>query len=70
MINFAKDSNPYDDVTFLHMDIGNITGYEENSFDYSIMCQVIHEIPSDVQIEVITELMRVGRKTIIPSPML
>lgn len=65
MIDFAKKSNPYDDVIFLHMDIGNITEYEEHSFDYSIMCQVIHELPSNEQIKVLTELMRVGRKTII-----
>ena len=65
MIDFAQKSNPYDDVIFLHMDIGNVTGYEENSFDYSIMCQVIHELPADQQIKVINELMRVGRETII-----
>ncbi len=65
MINFANKSNCYDDVNFLQMDIGNITEYGENSFDYSIMCQVIHELPSDKQINVINELMRVGRKTII-----
>lgn len=65
MIEFAKKSNPYDDVIFSHMDISNITGHGENSFDYSIMCQVIHELPSDKQIKVINELVRVGRKTLI-----
>ena len=65
MIAFAKKSNPYGDVTFLHMDIGNIAEFGENSFDYSITCQVIHELPSDNRIGVINELMRVGKKTII-----
>jgi len=65
MIDFANKSNCYDDVKFLHMDIGNISGYGEDSFDYSIMCQVIHELPSDKRMNVINELMRVGRKTII-----
>jgi len=65
MIDFASKTNPYDDVKFLHMDIGNITMYEENSFDYSVLCQVIHELPSDNRMNVIKELMRIGKKTII-----
>jgi ubiquinone/menaquinone biosynthesis C-methylase UbiE len=65
MIDFAKKSNPYGDVNFFHMDVGDITGCEERSFDYSVMCQVIHELPSDKQPEVVNELMRVARKTII-----
>ena len=65
MLKFARKSNPYDDVQFLHIDIGNITDYRANSFDYSIVCQVIHELPTDKQINVINELMRVGRRTII-----
>ncbi len=65
MLEFARKSNPFEDVKFLHMDIGNIKKYAENSFDYSIMCQVIHELPSANQINVINELMRIGRKTII-----
>jgi ubiquinone/menaquinone biosynthesis C-methylase UbiE len=65
MIDFAKKSNSYDDVNFLHMDVGDISGYKENSFDYSVMCQVIHELPSEKQPKVINELMRVAKKTII-----
>ena len=65
MIEFAKKSNCYNDVDFLHMDIGNLIAFEENQFDYSVMCQVIHELPKDKQIEVIKELLRVGKKTLI-----
>jgi ubiquinone/menaquinone biosynthesis C-methylase UbiE len=65
MIDFAKKLNCYNDVEFLHIDIGDITAFEENHFDYSVMCQVIHELPSDKQRNVIKELRRVGRKTII-----
>jgi ubiquinone/menaquinone biosynthesis C-methylase UbiE len=65
MIDFAKKSNPYADVNFLHMDVGDITGCEEQSFDYSVMCQVIHELPQDKQPKVVNELLRVAIKTII-----
>jgi ubiquinone/menaquinone biosynthesis C-methylase UbiE len=65
MIDFANKSNNYKEIEFLHMDIGNINAFGKNHFDYSIMCQVIHELPEDKRINVIKELMRVGRKTII-----
>jgi ubiquinone/menaquinone biosynthesis C-methylase UbiE len=65
MIDFANKSNCYNDVEFLHMDTGDLSTFEENHFDYSIMCQVIHELPSDKQMNAIKEIMRVGRKTII-----
>ena len=65
MIDYANKSNRHNDVEFLHMDIGDIAAYEENHFDYSIMCQIIHELTSNEQINIIKEIMRVGRKTII-----
>jgi ubiquinone/menaquinone biosynthesis C-methylase UbiE len=65
MLNFASKSNTFNDVKFLHMDIGNIREYGENSFDYAVMCQVIHEMPADKQPEVIGELMRIGKKLLI-----
>ena len=65
MIDFANHMNKHEDVSFLHMDITNLSEYRENSFDYSIMCLVIHELPADKRIDAIKELMRVGRQTII-----
>jgi ubiquinone/menaquinone biosynthesis C-methylase UbiE len=38
MLDFANKSNPYDDVKFCHVDISNLAKYEENSFDYAVMC--------------------------------
>ncbi|MBN1620185.1 class I SAM-dependent methyltransferase [candidate division WOR-3 bacterium] len=65
MIDFAKKMNVYEDVKFLHMDIENITTFGENHFDYSVMCQVIHEFPPEVQTKVVKEIMRISKKTII-----
>jgi len=65
MLDFAVRTNPNNDVKFMHMDISNIEEYQENTFDYSIMCQVIHELPANKQPKVISELMRIGRKTVI-----
>ena len=67
-IDFAKKSNQYDNVKFLHMDITDIAEYEkyeDNSFDYSTICQVIYILPSNKRLEVITELMRIGKNTIV-----
>lgn len=65
MLDFANKSNPYNDVKFLHIDISNIAEYPKNGFDYSVMCQVIHEIPADKQPKVISEVMRIARRTVI-----
>jgi ubiquinone/menaquinone biosynthesis C-methylase UbiE len=65
MLDFAEKSNPYDDVEFKHMDMTNIEEYEDNSFDYSVMCQVIHELPTDKQPKAVSELMRIGKKAVI-----
>ncbi|MFC1925352.1 class I SAM-dependent methyltransferase [Chloroflexota bacterium] len=67
-IDFAKKTNTYDDVDFLHMDITDITEYEkyeDNSFDYSLMCQVFYMLPSNKRLEVLAELMRIAKNTII-----
>ena len=62
---FAEKSRPDDDVTFLHMDVSDIREYPDNSFDYSVMCQAIHEVPAEKQVAVISELMRIAGKAII-----
>ncbi|OGD53383.1 hypothetical protein A3K80_05345 [Candidatus Bathyarchaeota archaeon RBG_13_38_9] len=65
MIVFAQRKNPYDDVVFLHRNVGNISDYKDNYFDFTVMCMVIHELPLDKQVEAMYELMRLGRKNII-----
>ena len=47
------------------MDVSDISECEDNSFDYSVMCQVIHEIPADKQPAVISDLMRIARRAVI-----
>lgn len=65
MINCARRMNPHNDIIFLHRDTVNIPDYKQNDFDFTVMCMLIHELPLDKQLEVITELMRLGKKTII-----
>ena len=65
MLDFANKSNPYTDVKFLHMDITNITEYPQNSFDYSIMWQVIHELSAGMQLKAMSELARIGKKVLV-----
>lgn len=63
MIDFAQKTNPYNDVTFLHRDAGRIADHLQNDFDFAVMCMVIHELSWDKQIEVLTELTRLAKKT-------
>jgi hypothetical protein len=65
MVDFAQNSNPYDDVGFLHRDSRSIPDFEENAFDYAIMCQVIHELPLNTQLQAVSELMRLAGRTML-----
>ena len=64
-LDFAERSIHDNNVKFVHMDVSDISEYKDNSFDYSVMCQVIHEIPADKQPAVISELMRIASKAVI-----
>jgi len=64
-LDFAQSSIHDDNIKFVHMDVSDISEYKDNSFDFSVMCQVIHEIPADKQPAIISELMRIAKRTVI-----
>ena len=64
-LDFAEKSIHDNNIKFVQMDVGHISEYADGSFDYSVMCQVIHEIPADKQSSVISEMMRIAGKTVI-----
>ncbi len=67
-LDFAKKYNPYDDINFLHMDVCDISEYkkyDDNIFDYSVMCNVLYILPLNKRLEVLAELMRIGKNTIV-----
>ena len=72
MITFAQKRNPYSDVKFLHRDASHIPDFEDNAFDLAVMCQVMHEVPLNVQISITKELLRLANQVILSdynSPM-
>jgi ubiquinone/menaquinone biosynthesis C-methylase UbiE len=68
MLEFARKSCPFDDVTFVHEDATNLAAIGGHSFDYATILMVMHELPRSQQIRVLKEALRVaGRGIIIDS---
>ena len=65
MLEYAMSINSYEDVKFLHQDATNMKDIQNDSFDYVILLNVIHELWSHEQLSVIKESMRVGRNVAI-----
>ena len=65
MLEFARDSNPFQDITFDHKDATDLTSYKNNSFDYATMLVVIHELNTQQQALMLKESLRVAKKLIV-----
>ena len=65
MLEFARESNPFQDITFVHKDATDLTTYEDNSFDYAMMLVVIHELNAPQQVLVLKESLRIARQLIV-----
>lgn len=65
MLEFARESNPVQDVTFVHKDATDLTSYEDNEFDYVTMLMVIHELNKSQQAIVLKESLRVAGRLIV-----
>ena len=68
MLEFARETNPFQDVTFVHEDATDLKAYGNSSFDYAMLLMLLHELPRPQQISVLKEAFRVaGRSIIIDS---
>jgi ubiquinone/menaquinone biosynthesis C-methylase UbiE len=65
MLQFAEKSNRYDNVKFVHQDATDLAGFGDHSFDYAIVLLLMHELPREKQLCVLSEALRVADKTII-----
>ena len=62
MLEFARTSNRFPDVTFVHKDATDLSSYSDHSFDYATALMLMHELPGPQQILVLKEALRVGKK--------
>jgi ubiquinone/menaquinone biosynthesis C-methylase UbiE len=65
MLEFARKSTPYPDVTFMHADATDLCAFQDQSFDYATMLVVMHELDHVAQCRVLREALRVASKGII-----
>ena len=65
MLEFARKSDPFQDLRFAHEDATDLSAYKDYSFDYATMLMLMHELPEVQQFRVLKEAFRVAHKVII-----
>jgi len=65
MLDFARKTNPFQDITFVHEDATDLHIFEDNSFDFATILMIMHELNRPQQISVLKEALRVARRCII-----
>jgi ubiquinone/menaquinone biosynthesis C-methylase UbiE len=65
MLEFARTSNCFPDVTFVHRDATDLSTYPDRSFDYATLLMLVHELPKPKQVRVLNEALRVANRAII-----
>jgi SAM-dependent methyltransferase len=64
-IDFAKKSNRFEDIEFLHLDASDLAGFGPRAFDYATVLLLMHELPREKQLQVLAEASRVARTVVI-----
>jgi ubiquinone/menaquinone biosynthesis C-methylase UbiE len=65
MLEFARRSNPYPEVTFHQEDATDLGAFADRSFDYSAILMLMHELSKGQQAAVLKEALRVARRAVI-----
>lgn len=65
MLEFARRTNPYQDISFLHEDATDLHSFGDKSFNFATMLMIMHELPRPQQISVLKEALRVAHSCII-----
>jgi ubiquinone/menaquinone biosynthesis C-methylase UbiE len=65
MLEFARKTNPFPDLTFVHEDATGLGAYADRSFDHATLLMLMHELPRPHQVRVLKEALRVASRIII-----
>lgn len=57
--------NPKKNISFIHGDVNKVAEHFSEKFDYAIMTYVIHEMPENERVKVLTDLKKVARNIIL-----
>ncbi len=65
MLEFARRSNIYPEVTFHHQDATDLRAYADGSFDFATILMMIHELARPQQVAVLSGALRVAKNVIL-----
>ncbi len=65
MLTFARQSNPFPDVTLVHGDAGDLPQFPDGSFDYATVLMVLHELTMTDRVRILREALRLARNVVV-----
>lgn len=65
MVDYAKKHHHDSAIIFQQQDATDLSQFEDNHFDYTITCKMMHELPTDKGLQVMKELCRLGKRVIV-----
>jgi SAM-dependent methyltransferase len=65
MLEFAQAHNRFTEVRFLHQDATDMVDIADDSFEFAILCYIVHELHPPSQINLLREAWRVARSLIL-----
>jgi ubiquinone/menaquinone biosynthesis C-methylase UbiE len=65
MLDYARNINPYGDIEFLHQDATSMNDLQDDSFDFVLIMNVIHELLPNEQLKMLQEAFRVAQSVIL-----
>lgn len=65
MLRFAERSNRYKDVKFVHQDATDLVDFRNLTFDYATVFFLLHELPREISLRILSEALRVADNIII-----
>jgi len=65
MLSFARRTNRFHEVDFVHGDATNLERITDGAFDYATVLMLLHELPRDGRVGVLREGLRVARHLLV-----
>lgn len=65
MLEFARRSSPYADISFVHGDAGDLPQFADASFDYATALMLLHELTMPQRVRILHEALRLAHRVIL-----
>lgn len=64
-VAFASQRNPFEEVVFMQANATHLENFPDRYFDFGVMCQLLHELPTAVRPDIFAEMSRLCPNAIL-----